>query len=91
MCVAPKRRYALTVFFDYLGRSFFVKAYEANRERLEEIDAESDSSTAWQLDTPLFRFVHLVWSRKDLRPRGPPSGGPVRQDRGDAETLVGIM
>ncbi len=42
---------------------FLVKAHQANQEHLDSID---DADNEWQLDTPLFRFVHLVWSRPDL-------------------------
>ncbi len=42
---------------------FLVKAHQANQEHLDGID---DADNEWQLDTPLFRFTHLVWSRPDL-------------------------
>lgn len=45
---------------------FLVGAYEENRDRLDEIEADGDLNSTWQLQTPLFRFVHLVWSRPDL-------------------------
>lgn len=46
---------------------FLVKAYEANREHLGRIGDQCDSNIDWQLNTPLFRFAHLVWSRSDLK------------------------
>jgi hypothetical protein len=45
---------------------FLAKAYEENRDHLSEIETDGDHYSTWQLDTPLFRFVHLVWSRPDL-------------------------
>lgn len=44
---------------------FLVRAYEANSEHLDGID-EADPNDSWQLETPLFGFVHFVWSRPDL-------------------------
>jgi hypothetical protein len=45
---------------------FLVEAHKANREHLEAIETDDDPNSSWQLETPLFRFAHLVWSRPDL-------------------------
>jgi len=61
--------------FDLPWDKFLVEAYRANQDRLADIESDYDfnspdgdpgCSAPWQLQTPLFRFTHLVWSRPDL-------------------------
>jgi len=45
---------------------FLVWAFDSNREHLEDLETEAGLEASWQLDTPLFKFTHLVWSRPNL-------------------------
>ncbi len=54
----PRALSFLSLPFD----EFLIRAYEANQEHLDTIE----DGNAWQLQTPLFRFTHLIWSRQDL-------------------------
>jgi hypothetical protein len=54
--------------FDLPWEDFLGKAIDATRDHLDSIEADGDYTTAWQTQTPMFRFAHLVWSRPDLGP-----------------------
>ena len=54
--------------FNLPWEQFLVEAHKTNQEHFDAIDSDGDYLTGWQLQTPLFGFVHFVWSRPDLGP-----------------------
>ena len=79
---------ACASLFNLPWEDFLGAAYEANRDHLSDIETDSDYTTGWQLQTPLFRFAHLVWSWCLIVGNTCLTGISVYQHRRELEAMV---